>query len=320
VIAARRYYLGIDGGQSGTTALIADQTGRIVGRGQSGPCNHVSPGESAAKFQSVVGECLRRACIEAALDPDDIAFAAACLGFSGGPEDKDPYARALIRSGKFKITNDAEIALSGATAGRPGIIIIAGTGSIAFGKNASGRTARAGGWGHIFGDEGGAFDLTRRALRAVLQFEEGWGPPTILLDKLLVATAAASANALLHLFYTPDYPRDRVASLAVLIDNAAKSGDAVAGTIIREAAASLANLVHGVHRNLFQSSQEVPIAYVGGVFRSSLILASLQAELRCNPGCHLVAPLYGPAAGAILEALQLDGITTPLSALSSLEK
>src|SRR5947209_2868143 len=157
----KRYYLGVDGGQSSTIALIADEEGRVLGHGKGGPCNHVSAAEGRAKFISAMSDCLREACHQARLDWKDIEFASACLGFSGGAEDKDQYVRELIRSTQYKITHDAEIALSGAIPDGAGIVAIAGTGSMVFGRNHRGEMARAGGWGYVYGDEGGAFDLTR---------------------------------------------------------------------------------------------------------------------------------------------------------------
>jgi len=99
---------------------------------------------------------------------------------------------------------------------------------IAFGRNAAGQTARAGGWGYVFGDEGGGVDIVRQAVRAALRMEENWGPPTSLRQALLDATGQASANRVLHLFYTPDWPRSRAAALASLVDSAAAEGDPVA--------------------------------------------------------------------------------------------
>src|SRR5437764_3315818 len=101
---------------------------------------------------------------------------------------------AAIRTRRLIVTNDAVSALAGATASGQGIITIAGTGSIAFGRNASGRTARAGGWGYIFGDEGSGFDIVRQALRAALRMEEGWGPSTRLREVLIEATGSRDAN------------------------------------------------------------------------------------------------------------------------------
>jgi N-acetylglucosamine kinase-like BadF-type ATPase len=301
-----RLYLGIDGGQSSTTALIADETGRVIGRGRGGPCNHVSTSEGRAKFRSAVGKCLEQAYQEAKLEASSITFAAVCFGFSGGAEDKDAYARELIRSNRYKITHDAEIALAGATAGEPGIVIIAGTGSIAFGRNARGETGRAGGWGYIFGDEGGAFDLSRRALRATLQYEEGWGPETVLRQLLLEATGAATGDELLHRFYG-SFDRSYIASLAVLVTQAAEHGDAVAIDLFQQAAEKLAWFVEGVYRILFYHGEVVPIAYVGGVFQSSTLREQLAISVEESIACKLAAPQLSPAAGALLEALRLDG-------------
>lgn len=313
-------YLGIDGGQSGTTALIADGSGRIVGRGHAGPCNHVGAAEGRAKFLKAVGQSLEEACREAGLDRHSVSFSAACLGFSGGAEDKERYARELIRSAKFKITHDAETALTGATGGKPGIIAIAGTGSIAFGRNERGETARAGGWGYLFGDEGGAFDLTRRALRAALQYEEGWGNETSLRKLLLEATGATNANALLHRFYTGEYSRVAIASFAPLVSEAAQKGDAIAREIVKEAAAKLAWFVEGVYRHLFISGGTIPVVYIGGVFKSRLLLSDFEAQILSLIRCPTQAPRFNPAGGAVLEALRLDGNESSLSGVPESEK
>ncbi len=315
-----RFYLGIDGGQSSTTAFLADETGRVIGRGHGGPCNHVRASEGRAKFERAIGACLDQACRQAGLDRNTIVFASVCLGFSGGAEDKDAYSRELIRSAKYKITHDAEIALSGAAAGEPGIIAIAGTGSMAFGRNAAGNSARAGGWGYVFGDEGGAFDVTRRALRACLREEEGWGPETKLRALLLEATAAEDANDLLHRFYTDEYPRTRIASFAPLVTEAAEDGDEIARQILNRAAEKLAWFVNGVYRQLFRPGERVPVAHIGGVFQSAPLLAYFQDHVRKSIGCDTAHPRFGPAAGALLEALRLDGNGSELSNVPESEK
>lgn len=315
-----RLYLGIDGGQSSTTTLIADETGRILGQGRGGPCNHVSVGEGRAKFLSAVGDSLGQACQAAGLDSTTVTFAAACLGFSGGAEDKEAYSRELIRSDVYKITHDAEIALTGATAGAPGMIIIAGTGSMGFGRNEEGRTARAGGWGYVFGDEGGGFDIVRRALRAVLQEEEGWGPATKLTGALLQATRATSANDLLHRFYTPAYPRSTVAQFAPLVDEVASSGDAVAEAVLRSAAAELFAFVRALHINLFRSSVGVPVAMIGAVFHSNIFREEFSRLVDCVLHCNAIHPQYSPAAGAVLEALRVDHRMVSLSEVPAASK
>ena len=233
-------FLGVDGGQSSTTALIGDEHGRVLGRGVGGPCNHATAAEGRAKLQRAVAESLAAACREANLDAAGVHFAAACFGMSGGPDDKRQILEAILPADRLIVTHDAAIALSGATTSGQGIVTIAGTGSIAFARNAADQTARAGGWGYVFGDEGGGFDIVRQALRAALRMEEGWGPPTALRQTLLDATRSASANRLLHLFYTPDWPRSRVAALAPLVDAAAAEGDAVALRVLENGAQELA--------------------------------------------------------------------------------
>lgn len=312
-----RLYLGIDGGQSSTTALIADGEGRVIGRGRGGPCNHAKAAEGRAKFFRAMRACLATACEQAQLDPNTVQFAAACFGFSGGPQDKDAYSRELVRSVRYKITHDAEIALSGATAGEPGIIVIGGTGSMAFGRNAQDETARAGGWGYVFGDEGGGFDLTRRALRAALRAEEGWGPDTELRQLLLEASGAADANDLLHRWYA-NFDRSSIAGMAKLVTQAAESGDRIAGDILLEAAGELATLVAGVYRRLFR--ELVPVAYIGGVFRSSLLRNAFAERIRELTGCTVIPPRFGPATGALLEALRVDGNASELKNVPELEK
>src|ERR1700676_591035 len=246
VAGMSRYFLGIDGGQSSTTALIGDEFGRVLGMGRAGPCNHVATGEGRAKFVDAIQGCLSAASAQAGLYSSSVRFASACLGFSGGPADKESILRESIATEKMSVTHDALIALSGATAGHPGLIAIAGTGSIAFGRNASGKTARAAGWGYMFGDEGSGFYITRQALRAALRSEEGWGPATSLRSILLQATGTVDVKDLLHRLYTPEFPRSRIASLAKLVDEAAENGDATAQNILNEAAQQLAILVAAV--------------------------------------------------------------------------
>ncbi|MGH9623197.1 MAG: N-acetylglucosamine kinase [Bryobacteraceae bacterium] len=301
-------YLGIDGGQSGTTALIANETGEVVGIGRSGPCNHTGAPDRRAKFFRAVSESLAEAAAGAGLDAGALAFQAACLGFSGGAADKEQYSRELIRSAKFKITHDAEIALAGATGGKPGIIVIAGTGSIAFGRNQTGAMARAGGWGYVLGDEGGAFDLMRHALRAALQLEEHWGPSTALHAALLEATGSASADVLMRRFYAGEFPREQLASFAPVVDQAAEAGDRIARKILNRAGIELAHYAGGVHRQLFSEGDFPAISYVGGVFRSARLLATFTQRIGQSLGCATQPPLFIPAAGALLEAFRLDGI------------
>jgi N-acetylglucosamine kinase-like BadF-type ATPase len=306
------YFLGIDGGQSSTTALIGDAEGCVIGWGQGGPGNHVGAAEGRVKFVNAIETCLGAACRQAGVDAAEVHFASACLGFSGGPADKQALLKDLVRSERMMVTHDAFIALSGATAGEPGLITIAGTGSIAFGRN-SGETVRAGGWGYLFGDEGGGFYITRQALRAALRFEEGWGPPTSLRPILLDATGARNVNDLLHRFYTTEFPRSRVAGYAKLVDEAAEKGDAAARDVMEDAAQQLSRLASAVRQQLFDEEETARVSYVGGVFRSKMLSERFRTLVQMETGNQVMAPVHGPAAGALLEAYRMVGMNCTLS-------
>ena len=300
-------FLGVDGGQSGTTALIGDETGRVLGRGEAGPCNHAAAGEGRVKLERAVLMSVAAAAREAGLPDQELHFESACFGMSGGPDDKRDILAGILRTEWLVVTNDAVIALAGATTTGEGIIVIAGTGSIAFGRNPAGRTSRAGGWGYVFGDEGGGFDLARQATRACLRMEEGWGPPTLLRDRMLEATESSNANEMLHRFYTDSWPRSRVATLAQLVDAAASDSDPIAIELLRSAAQQLAMLAGAVRNELWSQGSAVEVAFVGGVFECRLVRENFQALVELPDGVRCGPPLRGPAEGALLEAYRAAG-------------
>lgn len=294
-----QYFLGVDGGQSSTTAIIGDEQGNILGVGRGGPCNHIKTGDGRVKFENA---------ILGALPISGLHFRAACLGFSGGPKDKEELVRQMIQADDYQITNDGLIALTGATGGAPGIIVVAGTGSIAFGRNARGETGRAGGWGYIYGDEGGGFDLTREAVRASLRMEERWGPSTTLRDKLLQAVGASSANDLMHRFYTTDFPRPQIASYSKLVDEAAREGDRIAIEILNRAAQQLAGFASSVRQAIFHPEEAALVCPVGNVYKSEILRTRFEMLIGLNAANQFQQPLYGPASGALIEAWRMAGI------------
>ncbi len=311
-----QYFAGIDGGQSSTTVLIGDESGRVVGYGRGGPCNHVKGPEGRPKFFNAITESFRIATQKIGM----VQFQQICGGFSGGPADKQSLLEEMFPGVPVMTTNDGLIALTGATNGEPGIITIAGTGQISVGRNAEGKTARAGGWGYIFGDEGGGFDLTRQALRSALRHEEGWGPPTAITGLLLEETGATSMNDLLHRFYTTDWPRPRIASLSKIVDHAALSGDPVAQDLIHAAAQQLAGYTAAARGMLFQPYEPAHVAWIGGVFRSELLLMRFRMLVELEEGNLTAAPQYGPAAGALIEAYRAAGISPRLQNVPDQEK
>ena len=307
-------FLGVDGGQTATLALIAGETGRVLGSGVAGPCNHVQGAGGREKFIAAIRGSVEAACAQAGVAP---AFAAACLGFSGGPADKEALVREILPVETLLVTDDAAIALTGAVGRQPGIATIAGTGSIAYGRNAAGKRARAGGWGYLFGDEGSAFDLVRQALRAALRFEEGWGPRTALHPMLLEQTGARSANDLMHRFYTTDFPRSRIAALAPCINEAAAKGDLSAIELLHAAAGQLAMITAAVRAQLFAAGEPVRVAWMGGVFRGVRVRERFRTLVELEEGCTAGPAAHSPAAGALMEAFQLAGLAVEPSDIPS---
>jgi N-acetylglucosamine kinase-like BadF-type ATPase len=155
--------------------------------------------------------------------------------------------------------------------------------------------------------------MVRRALRATLRMEEGWGPPTALRGALLEASGARDANQALHRFYSGQWPRARIASLAPLVDAAAQAGDGMALEIVQQSARELALIAAAVRAQLWKPANPVEVAYVGGAFRCPpllerfRVLVELEAGNRCGP------PRRDPAEGALLEAYRAAGLTHDLA-------
>jgi len=292
----------------------------VLGHGLGGPCNHISGPEARSRFVSAIGGAVASACTQAGLSAQHREFTAACLGFSGGAEDKRALIAEMYVIERLMVTTDALIALTGATAGSPGMITIAGTGSIAMGRNAAGRLARAGGWGYVFGDEGGGFDIARQALRAALRMEEGWGATTTLRAKLLDATGARDANELLHRFYTPEFPRPKVAGYARLVEEAAGEGDGIARELIAASAQQLAAITAAVRGQLFEDGEPAIVCYIGGVYRNEMLLERFRMLVELQDGNRVQAPAMGPAAGALIEAYRIAGVAVELHDVPETEK
>ncbi len=300
--ARGRYFLGLDGGQSHTTVLIGDESGQVVGTGSAGPANRGGAEDGRTKTEAAIDEALSSALDDGGLD-GAVRFRAACCGMSGGADAARDFLSRRIHSEQLEVVTDAQIALWGATECGPGIVVIAGTGSIAWGEDGAGKTARAGGWGYAFGDEGGGFDIVRQAMRAGLKAEEGWGAETSLRALFLEHGGASTMNGLLHRFFAEGLPRDGIAGLAPLVDQAAEGGDEAAREILLAAGRDLARLAEAVRGQLFATDEPVTIAYSGGVFRSARVLEAFRGRLmeEQEPN-HVTAPLRSPAHGALLRA------------------
>jgi N-acetylglucosamine kinase-like BadF-type ATPase len=294
--------LGIDAGGTKTVCQLADGEGRVLAEARGPGANLQADGEIA------VEQALRQV-IARALEGRGARVDAMCLGMAGvdRPRDAALAHAVLSRVGvdaQRLVVNDALIALEAAFPGAPGLVIVSGTGSIAYGRDGSGRAARAGGWGYGLGDEGSGYWLGRLALRAVVRAADGRGTQTSLTAHVLAHYDVARAQDLVHEIYTGMKP-SAIAALAPLVQAAADEGDAVALHVIDAGARELGLAGSSVARRLGLDAG--PVSLAGGVFRAvprlcDGVTAILSRDLPSAPVERLSIE---PALGAVRLALSL---------------
>jgi N-acetylglucosamine kinase-like BadF-type ATPase len=301
------YVLGLDGGGSRTLCVILDEDGREISRGQGGPSNHQSVGVEAAK--QAIHDAVTTT-LDAIGNP---VLEAACWGMAGfdRPEDEDiikEMAQALMPEVDVEVVHDSTIALVGGTRGkRVGVVIIAGTGSIAVGYHPSGRVARASGWGHLLGDEGSGYYIALRGLNAATRAHDGRGPMTTLIDRLPRAINVSTLEDLANRIYLEGWTAPEVANLAPVVLKAADEGDEQAMQIVKDAAMELALAARVVIETLEMVHETFEVVLSGGIFKGSpRIVEIIQKELsEVNPQAGVILPRQEPVIGAGLIALEV---------------
>jgi N-acetylglucosamine kinase-like BadF-type ATPase len=314
----RAVLLGVDGGGTSTVACLADEAGAILGRGKAGPSNAKAIGPDRAR--EALGDAIASAFADAGLQPAPVEVA--CLGLAGfdRPEDRallNHWADSVRWARHLIPANDAELVLAAGTEDGWGIALIAGTGSIAFGKTPDGRTARAGGWGPLFGDEGSAYAVAIEGLRAVARRADGRlsAPSDPDPFSQRVCEAVGVRSDLVSTLYTPEWDRSRLASLAPVVLAAAEDDPDLADEMTDRAAQDLAQMIDAVRLNLGRELMQdqspharswfvgpLPIALAGGFLLGSESLRNrLQVILRTQQGDGLgtIEAVNEPVQGAI---------------------
>jgi len=304
------YYLGFDGGGTKTESALIDAAGAVLARGIGGPSNPLRVGFDHAF--AALGGATTHALSAARLQAQQIR--GVCAGLAGAGQ-----ARVVKRVMAFlvetfptafvHVTTDLEVALEAAVGSGPGVVLIAGTGSAAYGRNASGQKARAGGHGPWIGDEGSAFDIGRRAVAAVARTRDGLAPVTLLTEMIPAALDCASWEALAErIAENPDevFPR-----IFPVVAEAADAADGPAREILFTAALGLSMLAGSVIRKLELAEEEFVLAKAGGVFgRSQLLDSALDSLIASAVRRAKIAPLrVSPAEGAAQLAKRLSDLT-----------
>jgi len=301
------FFLGFDGGGTKTECALMDAAGRVVARAAAGPSNPLRTGYTRAWF--ALSEAADAVLARHKLRAGDIRGVCAGLGGAGRAATARRVAAFLGRSypnARVRVTSDLEIAFEAAFGRGEGIVLLAGTGSAAFGRDANGRTARAGGRGPWFSDEGSAFDIGRRAVKAVALAEERRGPSTALASRLFPALQTRGWDSLAeHIAKNPD---DVFPKVFPLVAQLADEEDAVSRLILSAAAADLAELAQTVVVELGWQDRDFPLAKIGGVHgRSVFFDHSIEAELnRRLPRSQEIPVVISPAEAAAGMAARLE--------------
>jgi glucosamine kinase len=260
------YYLGIDGGGTKTAALIIDESGAERGRGQGGPGN-VATHDDAMLTHSL-RDALEGACQTAKL-PRNTRFAAVCAGIAGysAAPRRDAFERILraqVDAESYRIEPDYVIAYWGATHGEPGIIVIAGTGAVSYGRNAEGESAKEDGLGFLLGDRGSGFNLGLHVLRYTLEQMQA-GKSDALTEAVIAHTGATKIGEIIQWLYGNFSPA-RVAELAPIVGALAEQGDPAARAHVSEMAMRLRHAVRQIRHTLWLP-RDTPIYPLGGLWQ-----------------------------------------------------
>ena len=302
--------LGMDGGGTQTRVLLADLLGEGVGTGLSGPCSLAAmlPGDALTSALAAIDDALK----EAGADRADVV--ALCAGVAGVSHSGHraqflSHLRNSFPHASVTVEPDYAIALAGGTSGEPGVLVIAGTGSVAYGENACGVTHKTGAYGYLIDDGGSGYGVGRAALAAVMQAADGTGPATTLTARVSDYLSLSSLSDIVPGVYGGTLSRVKIASLSRSVAEAASADDdLVARSILMRAGGTLAQLAHGVTQRLFaDASGPFPVVQVGGLWSAGAALTDVFARSlrRFAPAAVIIGPRQSPVEGAVQHALRL---------------
>ena len=299
-----RFLLGVDGGATKTLAAVLDLQERrmYLGHGASSNPDAVGPQAATDSLMKATDEAIARAGIER--DRLD----AAVLAIAGTDTDAVATHVRALRPDSWVVVNDVVGAWAAATGARPGVGAISGTGSNVFGVGTDGRAWRAGGWGHVLGDEGSGYWLAVQAIKAALRDRERSGPETALSVAATDFFDVSTVEALAALIYSKPLAKGEIAAFAIETARVAQAGDEVAGELYERAAAELGKQVTAVidHTGLIGS---FPVGLIGSAFKAGdLFVEPLAAVIHKHaPEASVAVVEMVPVGGCLLLAARLAG-------------
>lgn len=266
------HVLGIDVGGTKTVCLLADTNARVIAESREEGANLQGAGELA--LEKVLHSVMEKTLAHPAASGDrGIIPSAICLGIAGVDRAADEAVVRGIMSrigykARILVVNDALIALQAGVGDAAGIVVVSGTGSIAYGRNATGEASRAGGWGYVLGDEGSGYWIGRLALRAVVRHADGRGRITSLTPRLLSHFGVERAAELIHKVYHEELSPRAIAALAKYVQQSRDEGDVVSIGILNRAADELVAAATAVTTRLELTDEKFTFVLAGGMFRA----------------------------------------------------
>lgn len=302
-------FAGVDGGGTRSTLLLADAAGNELAR-VSGSAGLVDP-RHPERSAEVIAQLVRMASAQAGLPEPPAALCAGLAGV-GNEAERVAVEQALAGTARVvRVVSDGEVALHGAFDGGPGVLLIAGTGSVAYGRGPDGRMDRCGGWGMYVGDEGSGYALGRAALAAALRSVDGREAETRLLPVVLEVLALEGPREIPP--WAGRAAKGDVASLARHVLDLAAGGDAVALRLVEQQAADLASHVIALAHRLGPWPGDVPVVFHGGVLRSGLYATLVDRNLAQNAHAYRIQPARADAVhGALSYARALVSDRAPV--------
>ena len=301
-----KLFAGIDGGQSSTSAVVGDESGTVLGRGNGPPADEVAQDAASTRLRDALSLAVGAALLDAR-QKHDAQFESVVAGVSGY-EGRVAGAAPELPSKRFELLHDSPVAHAAAFGAGPGVLVIAGTGSVAFGRNESGGEVRVGGWGYLFGDEGSAFWIARRCIERAMRDEDS-GCASELQREVLDHFGQPSLRDVQHAFASGSLSRSTIAGFAQRALELAQRANGDTMPVADQAADALAALGALCARRLFgdkrKSGSVVPLAFSGGLLGDPWFALKVQVRaLDRLPEAQLVEMRRTPAEGALLLAIE----------------
>ncbi len=307
-----KHFLGIDGGGTSTRAVLVDESGHVLGRGESGPSNYHNVGMVTAIAH--IEEAVQNARPVGLVRVPDAVFLG-CAGIKSAVDIARLISAAetagIGPAGEITAANDLHNALTGGLAGAPGIALISGTGANCLGRDSEGATFMCGGWGWLLDDVGGGCGIALAAMRYAVRAADGRSPKTRLLAAVLAFLGLSEPNEILGRLYVDKWTADELAAFAPVVMRLASEGDTIARRILEEGSTALADLVAATAKGL-RFSEGPSVVILGGCALSGepyqpMVEAAILSAL---PKAQITHALYSPAYGAALNALRAGGISS----------